>query len=474
MLEVVNGITFLTPLWLRRPRVALVHHIHRDHYVAELGRPGAVAALLAETLPLRAALPRHHVPHDLRGRPPRPARARAARRTASTSPTSASRSRSSRRPSAPPSRACSTSAGSSSTSGSSCCSTCVRGDPRTRTWTSPATATTGRCWRPRSPRRGLGDRVTLHGHVTRGGEGRAAVERLGQPDRVLGRGLVPDGDGGRDVPHAERGAARSAGCPSRSSTAGPACSPTTPAELTEKVRALVTDHALRERLGDAALARAREFTWDRTAQREPRRARARGGGRARRAARLDARLGDAQGGRAWRPRRSPPTRSRCCSPCSSRACSGADGYGSLAALISTFLILAVPGSALQVVVARETATGTLGDGHPARVDARRMAADAAARDSSSWRVRLAAAARRRWPRCCRSSRSGRPPRRCRPAACGCCSRSSAARCRACTPTARSAGRSCSRRAGGSSPACCSWRPGSASPAPTWARRSRWR
>ena len=41
---------------------------------------------------------------------------------------------------------------------------------------------------------------------------------------------------------------------------------------------------------------------------------------------------------------------------------GADGYGSLAALISTFLILAVPGSALQVVVAREVATGTLGSG----------------------------------------------------------------------------------------------------------------
>ena len=53
VLEVVNGITFLTPLWLRRPRVALVHHVHRDHYVSEMGRPGAVAALLAETLPLR-------------------------------------------------------------------------------------------------------------------------------------------------------------------------------------------------------------------------------------------------------------------------------------------------------------------------------------------------------------------------------------------------------------------------------------
>ena len=43
VLEVVNGITFLTPLWLRKPRVTLVHHIHRDHYVTELGRKGAVA-----------------------------------------------------------------------------------------------------------------------------------------------------------------------------------------------------------------------------------------------------------------------------------------------------------------------------------------------------------------------------------------------------------------------------------------------
>src|SRR3954465_7819026 len=54
VLEVVNGITFLTPVWLRKPSVTLVHHVHRDHYVAELGRKGAAAALVAETLPLRA------------------------------------------------------------------------------------------------------------------------------------------------------------------------------------------------------------------------------------------------------------------------------------------------------------------------------------------------------------------------------------------------------------------------------------
>jgi glycosyltransferase involved in cell wall biosynthesis/O-antigen/teichoic acid export membrane protein len=54
VLEIVNGITFLTPLWLRTPRVVLIHHIHRRHYVAEMGRRrGRIAAFLLETLPLR-------------------------------------------------------------------------------------------------------------------------------------------------------------------------------------------------------------------------------------------------------------------------------------------------------------------------------------------------------------------------------------------------------------------------------------
>ncbi|MEA2443323.1 MAG: hypothetical protein QOJ12_615, partial [Thermoleophilales bacterium] len=53
VLEVVNGITFLTPLWLRTPRLTLVHHIHRDHYVREMGAAGRLAALLLETLPLK-------------------------------------------------------------------------------------------------------------------------------------------------------------------------------------------------------------------------------------------------------------------------------------------------------------------------------------------------------------------------------------------------------------------------------------
>jgi glycosyltransferase involved in cell wall biosynthesis len=54
VLEIINGITFLTPLWLRKPRVALVCHPHRELYVGEFGRVrGRMLAALLEELPLR-------------------------------------------------------------------------------------------------------------------------------------------------------------------------------------------------------------------------------------------------------------------------------------------------------------------------------------------------------------------------------------------------------------------------------------
>src|SRR5689334_5778435 len=52
-LEVFNGISFLTPLWLKLPRVTLIHHIHRAHYADELGLRGRLAAFVLETLPLK-------------------------------------------------------------------------------------------------------------------------------------------------------------------------------------------------------------------------------------------------------------------------------------------------------------------------------------------------------------------------------------------------------------------------------------
>src|SRR5436190_13694521 len=52
--EVINGITFLTPLWLRKPRVALVNHPHRALYIGEFGhRLGRALAAALEELPLR-------------------------------------------------------------------------------------------------------------------------------------------------------------------------------------------------------------------------------------------------------------------------------------------------------------------------------------------------------------------------------------------------------------------------------------
>ena len=54
VLEIINGVTFLTPLWLRRPAVHYIHHLSRgDQYVAQYGSLGSVAGLVLETLPLR-------------------------------------------------------------------------------------------------------------------------------------------------------------------------------------------------------------------------------------------------------------------------------------------------------------------------------------------------------------------------------------------------------------------------------------
>ncbi|MGO9954563.1 MAG: glycosyltransferase family 4 protein [Solirubrobacteraceae bacterium] len=52
--EVINGITFLTPLWLRKPCVALVNHPHRALFIGEFGpRLGRLLAAGLEELPLR-------------------------------------------------------------------------------------------------------------------------------------------------------------------------------------------------------------------------------------------------------------------------------------------------------------------------------------------------------------------------------------------------------------------------------------
>src|SRR3954469_1591273 len=57
VLEVINGITFLTPMWLKQPHAALLHHVHTEHYERELGTVGKIAGLFLETLPLKVLYP---------------------------------------------------------------------------------------------------------------------------------------------------------------------------------------------------------------------------------------------------------------------------------------------------------------------------------------------------------------------------------------------------------------------------------
>src|SRR3954470_323107 len=57
VLEVINGITFLTPMWLKQPHAALLHHVHTEHYERELGTVGKIAGLFLETLPLKLLYP---------------------------------------------------------------------------------------------------------------------------------------------------------------------------------------------------------------------------------------------------------------------------------------------------------------------------------------------------------------------------------------------------------------------------------
>ena len=358
VLEVINGITFLTPLWLRRPRVALVHHIHRDHYVAEMGRPGAVAALLAETLPLRALyrnttfltiseagrhdltelkLPADRIHVAYLGVEPPPFEA--AERSATPRLLYLGRLKQYKRvellldvleaiPEAVLDLA-------------------GEGDHREALEAEIA-------------RRGLTGRVVLHGHVTEAfkaellsrswvnltassAEGwcltvmEAAMYRT--PSAALAVGGLPESiEDGRTGLLAQDGAG-----------------------LVEQVRALVGDRALRERLGDTAHDRASGFTWERTAREN--------------LAVLEHEAAAERAGLRVSMRSSETLKAAglAAATLASNAIAlmftvlfarllGADGYGSLAALISTFLILAVPGSALQVVVAREVATGTLGTG----------------------------------------------------------------------------------------------------------------
>jgi len=370
VLEVVNGITFLTPLWLRKPRVTLVHHIHRGHYVEEMGRPGALAALALETLPLKmlyegsrfstiseatadelAALginrelidvnylgvevgafapgPRAEQPTLLYlGRLKRYKRIEVLLDVLEHVPEAV-------------------------------LDLAGEGDHR------PALEA-------EIARRGLAERVRMHGHVSE----QRKVELLQRSwvnltaSSAEGWCLTVMESAACSTPSA---ALAVGGLPESIADGRSGLLAAGPAELAEKTAQIVRDPELRERLGRQALERAGEFTWDAAAERS---------------------LATLRREREAERERRPLLRALAASD-TGRAAGLASaviatnvvaliftivfarvlgtGYGSLAALISAFIIVMVPGSALQIAVAREV-SHAVAAGEPAGAGVRRWLA----------------------------------------------------------------------------------------------------
>ena len=353
VLEVVNGITFLTPLWLRTPRVTLVHHIHRGHYVEEMGRRGALAAMLLETLPLRLLYRRsrfstisHATAEEMvelgidrdridvnylgvelgalapgeraeqptllfLGRLKRYKRIEVLLDVAEQIPEAV-------------------------------LDIAGEGDHR------PALEA-------EIAQRGLGERVRMLGHVSE----EHKLELLQRSwvnltaSSAEGWCLTVMEAAGCATPSA---ALAVGGLPESIEDGRTGLLADTPDELAGQVSRIVRQPGLRDELGQRALERARGFTWDGAAQRT---------------------LDSLEAARADGPAPSPvrtlaqSDTGRAAGLASAVIATniialiftvifarilGADDYGSLAALLSAFIILMVPGSALQIAVAREVAT----------------------------------------------------------------------------------------------------------------------
>jgi glycosyltransferase involved in cell wall biosynthesis/O-antigen/teichoic acid export membrane protein len=352
VLEVVNGITFLTPLWLRRPRVTLVHHVHRDHYVREMGRKGAVAAFLLETVPLKllyrrsqfltiseaAALDLEHlgIPRDqieinyigvdLDHYTPGGERA--------DEPTLLYLGRLKRYkrievlldvleevPEA---------------------TLDLAGDGDHRAQIEAEIA-----------RRGLGERVRMHGHVSEAHK----LELL----RSTWVNLTASSAEGWCLTVLEAAACQTpsaalavGGLPESIVDGETGLLALEPHELADHTREIIHDGELRERLSRQAYERAHEFTWDRLAAQNLKLLERERAAAADRPSLLKGLAGSDTGRAAG----------LAAAVISSNVIAlaftivfarvlGAGGYGSLAALVSAFIILMVPGSALQIVAARE-------------------------------------------------------------------------------------------------------------------------
>jgi glycosyltransferase involved in cell wall biosynthesis/O-antigen/teichoic acid export membrane protein len=362
VLEVMNGISFLTPLWLRTPRVLFIQHIHRNHYLQEMGAGGRLAAFLLETAPLRLlyrdvrvitiseaaamdiaahGIAREHidvsylgVEHDqfwpeesirterptllYLGRLKRYKRIELVLDALEAAPQAVLE---------------------------------IAGDGDHR-----------ETLEAEIEARGLGDRVRMHGFVDE-----PTKRELLQSSWV---NMTASSAEGWCLTVMEAGAC---GTPSVAMAVGglpesiedehTGLLATDRRELASQTRRLVEDPPLRQRLGSAARERALELTWDRTA--------------ARSLEVLSEEMRLAPG--------RPGLRSRLASSDTGRAAGlagalmannfialiftvvfahllGASGYGSLGALLAAFTILVVPGSALQATVAREVSAAAVTPG----------------------------------------------------------------------------------------------------------------
>jgi glycosyltransferase involved in cell wall biosynthesis/O-antigen/teichoic acid export membrane protein len=358
VVEVVNGIAFFTPLWLRRPRVALVHHVHRRMYVEEYGRWGAAAAFLLETLPLRLlyratpfltiseaaradlvalGVPRERIHVSYLG--VEPSQFSDGQRAAEPTLLYFGRLKQYKR--------------------IELVLDCLEAIPQARLEIA-GDGDHRAALEADIERRGLGDRVVMHGYVPEEDKaaiyGRAWVALTASSAEGWCLTVMEAATCG--TPSA---ALRVGGLPESIVDGKTGVLADTPEELVQRVGELVADPAERDRLGAAAQDRAREFTWERTAGENLEVLREQAG-----AERHSLR-------RALAGSETAKSLGLAAATMASNVIAllftvvfarilGTEGYGSLAALVSTFLILSVPGLALQVAAARETALGRLGSG----------------------------------------------------------------------------------------------------------------
>jgi len=360
VLEVVNGIAFFTPLWwwLRAPVVTLVHHVHQDHYVAELGLRGRAAALLLERIPLTLlyrrrpfltisasaqrdlvalGVPAGHIHVAYLGTepsrvPPVPeapdptllylGRLKAYKRVETVLDVLET---------VPGARLD------------------IAGDGDHRPALEAAIA-----------ERGLASRVTLHGFVSE-------EEKAHLYDRAWVSLTASSAEGWclTVMEAADRGTPSAAlavgGLPESIVDGQTGVLADTPQELASAVGSLVAQPERRRALGEAARARARGFTWDATARAnltvlERSAAEGRQGVRAI--------LAGSDTGTAAGLAGATLVNNviQLAFTVAITRVLGVDGYGALAALVSAFLVLLVGGQSVQAAAAREAALGRLG-GH---------------------------------------------------------------------------------------------------------------